>query len=52
MRLIILSILKDRFPAYVRVTLMLTVMMFILSSLIGDLLPLIQIRQAYSSLGL
>ncbi len=52
MRLIILSNFKDRFPAYVRVTLMLTVMMFILSSLMGDLLPLIQIRQAYSSLGL
>ncbi|MCD8107972.1 MAG: hypothetical protein LUE20_08450 [Oscillospiraceae bacterium] len=52
MRLIILSNLKDRFPAYVRVTLMLTVMMFILSSLMGDILPLIQIRQAYSSLGL
>ncbi|MCD8005687.1 MAG: hypothetical protein LUF29_01730 [Oscillospiraceae bacterium] len=52
MRLIILSNLKDRFPAYVRVTLMLTVMMFILSSLTEDLLPLIQIRQAYSNLGL
>ncbi|MCD7785237.1 MAG: hypothetical protein LUH18_06615 [Oscillospiraceae bacterium] len=52
MRPIILSNLKDRFPAYVRVTLMLTVMMFIFSSLMGDLLPLIQISQAYSRLGL
>lgn len=52
MKLIVLSNLKDRFPAYARIVLMLTVMIFITSILMSNLLPLIHIRQAYKQLEL
>lgn len=52
MKIIVLSNLRDRFPAYAIITLMLTAMIFITASLMGDLLPLLHMNKTYRLLEL